>query len=338
VTIARSQLALAMLAGLVACENQVQPCFTPPSVVNDVRILAVAADPPEARFDPVTRTADPVDLRALIVVPQGELQLGAVTWELCAPSEDFPGCPPGSAVASDPEWRPGKSLRVQVSPELIQRSIAADRLSGLRDVRVRAVITVAGARPASGSGLLFFSNRPDPVNRAPVIAGLRSAQVGQPLEDIPPPVFELHMTVAKMNAVRPVLQPGALEEYDSLDLQGHPVHLRERITWSFFSSDDLALGRGLQIIAGQLPTVVYRGVDDFEADEPDPGTPESSQGLFNAVVVRPGDGRGEFWIVVRDSRGGVSWVPVVYQAIEERRECKGTGPNRNCPQLLFGCK
>jgi len=328
--------ALVLLAA--ACENQVQPCFTPPSVVKDVRILAVGADPPEARYDPITLSADPVDLHALIVAPKAELQLVPVTWELCAPSEDFPGCPPGSAVASDPEWTPGKSLRVQVSPQLIQEAIAADPLRGLRDVRVRAVIQVVGARPASASGLLFFSSRPGPLNRAPVIAGLRSAQVGQPLQDVPPPVFEIDMTVAKMNAVRPVLQAGALEEYDSLDLQGKPVHLRERVTYSFFSSDSMALGRGLELVAGQLPTVAYRGLDDFEADEPDPGTPENGQGLFNAVVVSSGNSRGVFWIVARDSRGGISWVTVVYQGIEEREQCKCPPPRRNCAELLYGCQ
>jgi hypothetical protein len=179
------------------------------------------------------------------------------------------------------------------------------------------------------------------LNRAPIIAALRSAEVGQPLADIPPPVFEIPMTVAKMNAVRPVLEPGALEEYDSLDLDGNPVHLRERVTYSFFSSDNLALGRGLELNAGREPTVAYRGLDDFEADEPEPGTPEDPHGLFRAVAVHSGSRTGLFWIVVRDSRGGVSWTAVSYQAVEKRPDCLKSPPHRPpdvCPELLFGCQ
>jgi hypothetical protein len=321
----------------VACDPIRQPCFTPPSQVKDVRILAIAADPPEARIDPATGVADPVSLRALIVEPHAEVRSASVTWELCVPSDDFPGCPPGSAIASDPQWGPSTSLRVQVMPGLLQQAKAADPLRGLRDVRVRAVVHVEGARPPSASALLFFSSQPQPLNRAPVIAGLRTGRDGAPLVEVSPGNLFLELSEQHTNAIRPVLDPGSLEEYDSVDLAGKAVHLRERVTYSFFADDTIALGRGLVLKQGAIPIVIYRGLDDFEADEPQPGTPDTPQGLFDAVAVHAGGSSGTIWIVARDSRGASSWVSVPYTALEERPECEGPPPHGGCPQLQFGC-
>jgi len=226
---------------------------------------------------------------------------------------------------------------------LIERSIAADPLHGLRDVRVRAVIHVEGARPEAASALIFFSSGPAPLNTAPVIAAVRTARVGQPLQDLPPDHFLLSLSVAQANAIRPVPRSGSLEEYDSVDLSGTTVRLRERITYSFYANDSLALGRGLVLKQGAIPVVIYRGLDDFEADEPDPGTPDGPQGLFVAVPVRAGGGSGTVWIVARDSRGAASWVSIPYVAADERG-CGGASPgggptpvDSRCPQLQFGC-
>jgi hypothetical protein len=324
---------------LVACDPIRGACFAPPSVVNDVRILAVAAEPPEAHFDPATGIADPVVLRALIVQPLAEVPSSSVTWELCVADDDSPGCPPGSVIASDPEWGPQSSLRVQVPPDLLQQSIAADPLHGLRDVRVRAVIHIPGADRATASVLLFFSSGPGPFNRAPGMVGLRSGRDGKPLTDEPSLDAVLTLSVQHAQAMRPVLAPDALEEYDSVDLAGNTVHLRERVTYSFFSDQGLALGRGLVLRQGTVPVVVYQGLDDFEADEPDPGTPDTPAGLFDAVPVQPGGSAGRIWIVARDSRGAVSWIAVPYFARDERPNCQGAlGPSRiGCPTLQFGC-
>ena len=325
----------ALLVLVAACNPIAQPCFTPPSVVEDVRILAVAADPPEARFDPATGIADPVVLHALVVQPGVEVSSSSVTWELCLPSDDAPGCPPGSTIASDPDWKPASSLPLQVPAEIIQRAVAADPLHALRDVRIRAVLHVDGARPPSASTLLFFSSGSGPLNRAPHIVGLRTGRDGAPLADIPMDNPALKLSEQHTNALRPVLEPPALEEYDSVDLAGRPVHVRERVTYSFYADDTVALGRGLVLKQGTIPVVIYRGLDDFEADEPEPGTPDTPQGLFDAVPVHAGGSGGTVWIVARDSRGATSWISVRYVAIEERANCGAAGGG--CPQLQFGC-
>ncbi|MFL5423539.1 MAG: hypothetical protein ACJ783_00780, partial [Myxococcales bacterium] len=267
--------------------------------------------------------------------PGLEVRSSSVTWELCAPSDTDPGCPPGSAVASDPEWGPQSSVRVQVPSALLRQSIAADPLHGLRDVRVRVVVRVAGA--ARASALLFFSSAPGPLNRAPAMIGLRTGRDGNPLQDLPPTGLFLQLSEQHTNALRPVLAPDALEDYDSVDLAGNPVHLRERVTYSFYSDATLALGRGLTLRLGDVPVVIYRGLDDFEADEPEPGTPDTPEGLFLAVPIHAGGSSGIVWIVARDSRGGISWMSVPYSAAEERPGCTGPPPHSACPELKFGC-
>jgi hypothetical protein len=339
-------IAMAVLPSLLAaaCDNQVQPCFMPPSVVQDVRILAVAADAPEVRFDPATFLADPVTLRTLIVRPQIEVPSSSVTWDVCAPRDDSPGCPAGSTVGSNPEWKPDSSITVQVPAHILQESIAADPLRGLRDVRVRVVVHVVGAKPESASALVFFTSRPGPLNQPPAIVGLRAGIDGSPLRDLPANPFFVQLSEARKSALRPVLAPGALEEYESVDLDGRPVLLRERVTYSFFTDASVALGRGLTISAGPVPIIQYRGLDDFEADEPEPGTPDTPDGLFDAVPSRGAftlGTVGEIWIVARDSRGGTSWLTVPYVAIEERPGCQEPQQVRalthDCPELQFGC-
>jgi len=339
----RAAILPALLA--VACDQHSDPCFTPPSVVQDVRILAVAADPPAARFDPATGAADPVTMRALIVQPMSEVPSSSVRWELCMPSADFPGCPPGSTVASDPEWKPESSLVVQVPAALLQQSMAADPLRGLRDVRVRVVLHVAAARPESATALLFFSSGRAPLNRAPTIVGLRVGRDGSPLQDIPSGNFFLPLSETKKSALRHVLAPGGLEEYDSIDLAGNQVRLRERVTYSFYTDASVALGRGLVVNAGPNPVVQFRGLDDFEADEPEPGTPDTPEGLFDAVPAHSEaivGSHGKVWIVARDSRGGTSWLSVPYLAVEERPGCllplAERARNHTCPELQFGCQ
>lgn len=326
---------IALSLAVVGCDPIRPACFGPPSEVTDVRILALAADPPEARYDPATGIADPVVLRALIVQPGLEVRSSSVTWELCAPGDTDPGCPPGSTVASDPEWGPQSSLRVQIPPRVLQQSIAADPLRGLRDVRVRAVVRLASG--ARASALLFFSSAPGPLNRAPLMIGLRTGRDGKPLQDLEPANPFLQLSEQHTNALRPVLALDALEEYESVDLAGNPVHLRERITYSFYSDATLALGRGLTLRLGDVPIVIYRGLDDFEADEPDPGTPDTPDGLFLAVPVHAGGSSGIVWIIARDSRGGISWMSVPYKAAEERPGCLGPPPHSACPELKFGC-
>ncbi|MFL5246408.1 MAG: hypothetical protein ACJ79V_01185, partial [Myxococcales bacterium] len=72
-------------------------------------------------------------------------------------------------------------------------------------------------------------------------------------------------------------------------------------------------------------------------DEPEPGTPDSPEGLFLAVPVHAGGSSGIVWIVARDSRGGISWMSVPYSAAEERPGCTGPPPHSGCPELKFGC-
>src|SRR5947199_4113170 len=105
----------------------------------------------------------------------------------------------------------------------------------------------------------------------------------------------------------PVITTGAMEEYDTFDLDENAVHLQERIRYSFYATPGLSLGRLLlRSVGGNV--VYYPNGTDVEADEPPPGTPDSPGGLMLLEAVKRGGVTGTIWIVARDSRGAISWL------------------------------
>jgi hypothetical protein len=333
----RCLVALALLAP--ACVQYSDPCFVPQSKVTDVRVLAISADPPEAAIDPATGAGEPVALRALIVDSHGEVPSSSVTWQLCIPDEDEPGCPEATTAATASGWTPQSSVQLAVPASLIAEAIAADPLHGFGGVRVRAALRVAGAVPAGASTQLIFTSTTSalPKNRAPSIGGLRAATY--PDEPVPATIDDEHplsMTVAQPEVIRPVLADGSLEEYDAVDFSGASVHVRERLTWSFYGTPELHVGHLDFTKRGGGGIVVYRGDDDYEADEPEPGLPDPPLGLMWVTPVRRGGGAATMWIVARDTRGAVAWQKVLVVAIEENPNCgiRGAG----CPEIDFGCK
>jgi hypothetical protein len=144
--------------------------------------------------------------------------------------------------------------------------------------------------------------------------------------------------VAQPTGLRPLLVPGAVEEYDTVDFSGRAVHVQERIRYSFYVTPGLNVGRILLRSFG--PSIVsFANGSDVEADEPAPGTPESPGGLMLFEAVLRGGGPGTLWIIARDSRGATSWLEVPVTAIEVDPNCLvPPGPlRRNCDQLDFGC-
>ena len=69
------------LAAAAACT----PSFQSASDVNDLRVLAVQADPPEAQYD--ATSADPIHLRILAVDPPRAGGLANMAWSICAPTD-----------------------------------------------------------------------------------------------------------------------------------------------------------------------------------------------------------------------------------------------------------
>jgi hypothetical protein len=165
-----------------------------------------------------------------------------------------------------------------------------------------------------------------------MLTGIRAAREGFPYS---PSSRDLKMFSESPNGLRPVLEPGSLEEYDTVDFSGRAVHVRERIRYSFYATSGLFVGRLQHSTTGLA--VYYGNGNDFEADEPDPDAPDPPSGLIPLTAMQD----GVLWVVARDSRGATAWltVPVGITA-EDPRCAKGAFPPFfDClySNAIFGC-
>jgi hypothetical protein len=309
-----------------SCTQYSDPCFTPPSIVEDLRVLALSVDPPSPVADLATGAIEPVRLRALFGGRGGTID---VSWALCVPGPD-PVCPEEAIVARNPGWASDSSLEVQVPPDLVAAARAADPLRGAGGIRVLATLRVAGAVPQAASTPIVFVEPGQLRNHAPVLTGMRVAREGFPYS---PASVGIEMFSESPHGLRPVLEPGSIEEYDTIDFSGRAVHLLERIRYSFYATPGLFIGR---LQHGTTGLAVYYGTaNDFEADEPDPGTPEPPSGLIPLTAM----GNGILWVVARDSRGATAWltVPVRLKGEDPRCAQGAFPPFFDCLRAVFGC-
>jgi hypothetical protein len=325
----RTSGAFAIATCLAAsCTQYSDPCFTPPSIVEDLRVLALSVDPPSPVADLATGAIEPVRLRALFGGTSGTID---VSWAICVPGSD-PICPEEAIVARNPGWASDSSLDIWVPPDLVAAARAADPLRGAGGIRVLATVRVGGAVPGAASTPIVFAEPGQPRNHAPVVTGMRVAREGFPYS---PVSARIEMFSESPHGLRPVLEPGSLEEYDAIDFSGHAVHLVERIRYSFYATPGLFIGRLQHGITGLA--VYYGNGNDFEADEPDPGAPDPPSGLIPLTAM----GNGLLWVVARDSRGATAWLtlPVRVKA-EDPRCAKGAFPPFfDClySNAIFGC-
>jgi hypothetical protein len=328
----------AVVASVLAasCTQNRDPCFTPPSVVDDLRVLALSVDPPEAVADLDTGTVEPVRLRALFGRPDGSGGFIDVSFAVCVPGKDDI-CPQEAIVARDHEWRRDSSVEIQVPPALVAAARAKDPLHGAGDVRVLVTMRVAGATPPSASTPILFVRPGVPRNHAPAMEGVRVAREGF---SFAPSSLGIKMFNSSPYGVRPVLAPGALEEYDTTDFSGRAVHLRERILYSFYGTAGLAVGR---LQRGTNGLIVYYGNgSDYQAEEPPPNASDPPAGLIPLTAL--GSGGGTLWIVARDSRGGTAWLEVPVDSKELDPRCCVVDcteavfpPFADCVRASFGC-
>jgi hypothetical protein len=305
-----------------SCTQYRDPCFTPPSVVEDLRVLALSVDPPSPIADLAAGTVEPVRLRALFARPDGSSGAIDVSWAVCAPGPT-PECPQTAIVASDHAWERGSSVEIRIPPEMVAAALAGDPLRGAGGIRVLATVRVAGAIPEAASTPIIFAGPGQARNRPPALAGMRVAREGFPYSS---PSLAIEMFSESPHGLRPVLEPGALEEYDAADFSGHVVHLRERVLYSFYATPGLFIGRLQHGITGLA--VYYGNGNDFEAEEPDPGVPDPPSGLIPLTAL----GNGTLWVVARDSRGATAWLELPVTAGHEDPRCaRGAFP------LFFDC-
>jgi hypothetical protein len=321
---------------VASCSHYQDPCFTPPSLVDDLRVLALSVDPPEAVADLDAGTVEPVRVRALLGNGAGSGGSSDVSFSVCVP-HDADVCPDDTVVARDRDWRRDSSVEIRVSPDLVAAARKADPLQGAGDIRVLVTMRVAGAVPPLASAPILFVRPGVPRNRAPTLDGIRIARGGFSLG---PASVSIAMFNSAPYGLRPVLTPGAVEEYDATDFSGGVVHLRERILYSFYATPGLAVGRLQRSPRGLI--VYYGNGNDYQAEEPPPDVPEPAAGLIPLMAL--GEGGGTLWIVARDSRGGTAWleVPVDSTKLDPRccqANCTGEvfPTYGDCLRVVLGC-
>lgn len=318
------------LAALCACTAQYDPCFTPPSEIGSLQVLAIRADPPDVRLNP-DGSAPPVQVTALVVDPEARstvtLSLGSAACEptgtrRCA---EAPAPAPAGALGVH-------TFTVQPTPELLQRALAADPLQGYGGLRVQLQLDAlesTGVR-ASGEKLLLFAQPGDPraINHGIELAGVRVRRFSHlyhedtaiplaPEDEILPPGKTLMVDVGDPIWLTPVLAPGAgateaLETYQVADLSGRTVSLQETVTYSFYDA-------------------AHGVLSDATGTEPVSAPP---QGLTSYRYLKYGGGDSLIWIVARDSRGAQAWMEVPVRA-NDLRTCWEL--HSACPRLEFGC-
>ena len=308
-TLALGLIALAAAATLLgACT----PSFQPADTVVDLRVLGIKADPPEALVDgtadangtlTVTGVED-VTVTALLADPLHDTGTASVLPTVCLPS-DGARCGPSAIDLSSVVGPPPEvsfSLAHQIKGDqlaalqsLLAAAVKDDKLKGLFGVKVQLMLSVDTQDPAGVQTalktLVFSPRKPDGnpnKNHNPTATGLKVIELNNHTEtNRLAPGEALSLKLGVQVGLRPLLADGSIEEYDTYDLQGKLVHLREGLSWSFYTTE-----------GGDL--------DRSAADEPLAGVGDPPAGLVRFEAARAG--QGTLWAVVRDGRSGTSWT------------------------------
>jgi hypothetical protein len=314
-----------LLCATAACTSFYDPCFLPASLVTDLRVLAVSADPPEVLYDPVTFAAPAVRVRALAVDPGSPDDTTQVSVRACVPTSDArcPDTQPWDATKTGTDTAPAE-IPLQISPEQIRAALAADPLAGYGGVRIQVEVQARTDRASTTASKLLVFNPAAPgyePNHGFLVTGLATAD-GAAYPD----GFALTLPVAETVGLRPLLAPApgmseAAETYEVTDLAGHKVLLRERISYSFFTLAHAQYGPLGHPVAGS-----------DVADEPGPGDPQPEGGLVRLTALSAAIGR--IWVVARDGRGAEEWASIPVLMPDNR----GCSVLHRCPTLDFGCQ
>src|SRR5438445_3034335 len=236
-------LAPALLAVVAACNRLGDPCFNPGSLVTDLRVLAVRADPPEALVDLDGGVVPPVDVRALVAQPQGAAPDVPVRARVCVPADG--GCPDGSPeMASTTDQEGVASLTARVGANLVRAAREADPLLGYGGIRVQLDLEARGAGAISRARkmLLYTPQAPGvQPNRPLELRGVAITYLGS-VVGAAAPGAPVYLQVGIPYGVRPLLADGSIEEYDTTTLDGQRVHLVEHVSYSFYATPQLLYG------------------------------------------------------------------------------------------------
>jgi hypothetical protein len=305
VTVAPSRLAACCLVLAAACT----PDFESASDVRDLRVLAIRQEALEsdggsefadAFVDLTAQTAQDVRIRALVADAHPQKALAA-HGRVCSPTDsgrcdDVPAFDLGSPAAGvlpEPAIEQKPEYRLAIPPDVVALARQDDRLQGFGGIRVQFSLEAADGDPhdpVMASKILLYTTAPASMrNHNPDVVGLEITRDGAAVTTAGPG-GTITVLPGVEYGLRPVLGAGTsgIEEYDTVDLSGNTIHLRETPRYSFFSTAPI-------------------GFDRDDADEPLPGQPEPTNGIARFTA---GAGSGSMWVVARDGRGGIGWISV----------------------------
>jgi len=287
-------LAACGLSAAVACT----PDFQSASEVTDLRVLAIRQEADggfaDAFVDLSTGRVEQVKVTALVVDPHAQKPLVPLA-SLCSPTDTgrcdgSPMLPPDQPI-SEPAMVQEPVYTLDVPPQTIAQALESDDLKGFGGIRVQFSLQADDGDAhdlAMASKILLYTTAPDSMrNHNPEVASLEITLDGAHYKTVADG-DTFPVTAGVEYGLRPVLGTGgaSIEEYDTVDLSGNTVHLREEPRYSFFATTGVDLDRD-------------------SADEPLPGQPEPVSGLARFTASA---GCGSIWVVVRDGRGGIGWI------------------------------
>ena len=298
--------AILVLAACLACT----PNFQSQSEVVDLRVLAIRTDPPEAQatFDGGVVTAvDDVRVTLLVADPPRMSNVATVTSSLCSPT-DSQRCDTGFRLPTlKQQMDQDFGYVIRVPPAAVQSALGSDKLAGFGGIRLQLQIGIEDGDPAgvqSASKTIVYSRKDHVPNHVPLLDGL-GLTTDTVSDGTLAPGSPLKLKRGVTRGLRPIPHacpeppPGsdpcipASEHYDTVDLKGNKLSLTEQLTYSFFVTKGAEVTRE-------------------SADEPVKGI-APPDGLTQITLTSTGAGPGKLWVVVRDGRGGESWLVFDWQ-------------------------
>lgn len=288
----------AALIGLAALAAACDAGFETPSIVVDLRVIGMKAEPPEVVFDfdpdqPMPPMLEDVDVTALLVNPGDGRQL---EWEMVA-------CPPTQSARCDDPEEPYKTLTpvttagaepftgtLVMDPLLLEAAVRADDLAGFGGIAVQVELwakPVGAAESAAiyASKLVLYAPRVPAervANTNPYLAELQADGVTFPTDACLP------VAAGQELELLPVEPAGVRETYVLPTFDGGTRTITENLTYSWFATD------------GDFTAERTGGPIDLFGNVPPLDTTWRAPDVDAATTVR-------LWVVVRDERLGMSW-------------------------------
>ena len=316
---------LSLISSAALVFNGCTPDFQSQSQVIDLRILGIKAEPPEALFNAsctdmtklstcTVSSVDDMRITALFADPAHPAHPGVISPTLCPPQTNQtpsnPNCGPGSLELMQQHGAQDQisfSLQgaltaadLQQLPALLIASAQASPLMGYGGLQVELQLGVDTADPFGvqlGHKTLVFNPRTADGNpnrnHNPSITGMKLLdQMGHDL-GARAPGEPLLLTLHQEIGLRPVLAAGSIETYQTIDLTGARVTVRENLAWDFYSTANADFDKG-------------------SASEPLAGVADPLEGLTRFTAIK--QATGTLWAVVHDGRGGTDWIQIPWTA------------------------